>query len=66
MSFLRTVFITIFGLAYILAGVFVLRLKPISPASINTLLGILFIAYGIFRMVRQYFGSRQVNEEQNN
>lgn len=63
MNLFRIVFVSLFGLAYMLAGVFVLIIKPISPALLNTLLGVLFLAYGVFRIVRHFFGSKQVEEK---
>lgn len=59
MNFLRVAFISLFGLAYILAGVFVLQIKPIGPSSINTVLGVLFMIYGAFRIARHFFKSKQ-------
>ncbi len=55
MNLLRLAFFSLFGLAYILAGVFVLKIRPISPVSVNTVLGVLFLAYGVFRIARQFF-----------
>lgn len=63
MNLLRIVFVSLFGLAYMLAGVFVLIIKPISPAALNTLLGVLFLAYGVFRIARHFLTSKQVEEK---
>jgi uncharacterized membrane protein HdeD (DUF308 family) len=59
MNLFRLVFATLFGLAYILAGVFVFKIRPISPKSVNTVLGVLFLAYGVFRILRQFFSTKQ-------
>ena len=64
MNLLRLAFFSLFGLAYILAGVFVLKIKPISPVSVNTVLGVLFLAYGVFRIARQFFASKQTEESE--
>lgn len=63
MNLLRIAFLSLFGLAYILAGLFVLKIKPISPFAVNTLLGVLFLAYGVFRIARQFFASKQLEEK---
>lgn len=61
MNLFRIVFVSLFGLAYMLAGVFVLIIKPISPAFLNTLLAVLFLAYGVFRIARHFFTSKQAD-----
>jgi uncharacterized membrane protein HdeD (DUF308 family) len=63
MNLLRIAFLSLFGLAYILAGVFVLITKPISPFAVNTLLGVIFVAYGVFRIARQFFASKESEEK---
>lgn len=63
MNFFRLAFVSLFGLAYMLAGVFVLIQKPISPIYLNTSLGVLFLAYGVFRIARHFFMSKQAEEK---
>ncbi len=63
MNFLRIAFLSLFGLAYILAGLFVLKIKPISPIAVNTLLGVIFLAYGVFRIARHFFAFKQSEEK---
>ena len=65
MKIVQILFFSLFGLAYILAGVFVLKIRPISPVSVNTVLGALFLAYGVFRIARQFFTAKQHDDVKN-